>query len=48
MLLHALARQLLAAAEKVGVLSQLLNQRCNEQIYRAISSLATIQAKAKP
>jgi hypothetical protein len=43
----ALAREPLAAANDAARLSQLLDQRCNEQIYRAISTLAILQAKNK-
>ncbi len=44
---QALAREPLAAANDAARLSQLLDQRCNEQIYRAISTLAILQAKNK-
>lgn len=40
----ALAREPLAAATDAARLSQLLDQCCNEQTYRAISSLAICQA----
>ena len=43
----ALAREPLTAAEDAAMLSQLLDQRCNEHTYRAMSSLVIHQAKFK-
>lgn len=42
---QALAREPLAAANDAAVLNHLLSKRLDEQTYRAITSLAILQAR---